>query len=449
MTRAQTNVVQRLVADLRPRPQNARTHSRKQIRKIADSIERFGFVAPVLIEPDGKIIAGHGRVDAAKLLGMPAVPTITVIHLSSEEARAYVIADNKLATLAGWDRELLAVEIAELQEVFPDMDLTVMGFEIEEIAILQDVAGSKIGVAPEPALSSIDRTVPAVTETGDVWLIGSHKLLCGDALDPACYLALLGKERADLVVTDPPYNVPIAGHVSGLGVHREFAMASGEMSRVQFQRFLNQVCANLTRFSRSGSLHYVFMDWRSIADLVNVGEAHFETLLNIIVWVKSNAGLGSLYRSQHELVALFKHGKRAHKNNVQLGANGRYRTNVWNYAGANSFGPERAQNLADHPTVKNLEMITEAIRDASDQADLVLDPFAGSGTTLLATERCGREARLIELDEQYCDGIVRRAANCGLGAKLFSTGETFDQLKVRREAERHGDASAPHSASAS
>ncbi len=438
MSKTPTNVIHLPIASLRPRPKNARTHSKKQVRKIADSIERFGFVTPVLVDGDNTIIAGHGRVEAAKLLGLSRVPTLTLDHLSPEETRAYVIADNKLASLAGWDREILALEIAELVETAPELDLTVTGFELEEIALLQDVAGSKVSPSAEAPIPEIDRSAQAVTHPGDLWLIGGHRLLCGDALDPANYSILLGKERADLVITDPPYNVPITGHVCGRGAitHREFAMASGEMTRAEFQRFLLKVCANLTRFSRSGSLHYVFMDWRSIGDLLDAGEAHYDALLNIIVWVKANGGMGTLYRSQHELVALFKRGRRAHKNNVELGANGRYRTNVWEFAGASGFGRGRKQEVADHPTVKNLEMITEAIRDASDQGDLVLDPFAGSGTSLIAAEHARREARLIELDEYYCDVIVKRAAQAGLSSRLSPTGEIFNEVEIRRSRER-------------
>lgn len=282
-------------ASLKPRSSNARTHSRKQVRKIADSIQRFGFVTPVLIDREGTIIAGHGRVEAAKLTGLAEVPTLTVDHLSPAEVRAYVIADNKLATLAGWDRELLAIEVAELIEVAPELDLTVTGFELEEIQLLQDVAGSKNTPPVEGPLPQIERSSPAITKLGDLWLIGPHKLLCGDALDPESFAALLGGERADLVITDPPYNVPIKGHVSGLGSvqHREFVMASGEMSRAEFQRFLLTMCGNLARFSRSGSLHYVFMDWRSIGDLLAAGEAHYDALLNIIVYVKPSGGMGT------------------------------------------------------------------------------------------------------------------------------------------------------------
>jgi ParB-like chromosome segregation protein Spo0J len=331
-----SKIVELAIEELQPQTGNSRTHSKKQIRKLADSIRAFGFVNPVLIDGDRIIVAGHGRVEAARLLGMESVPTIALTHLTPDELRAYVIADNKLASLAGWDRELLAIEMASLAELAPELDLAITGFEVEEIEILIDVAEPKAAVA-EPAIPAVRRDAPATTRLGDLWEIGRHRLLCGNALERSDYQALLGRERADVAIADPPYNVPIAGHVSGLGAvqHREFAMASGEMSRHQFQRFLSDVCSNLARFSRSGSLHYIFMDWRSIGDLLAAGEQSYDELLNLIVWVKSNGGMGALYRSRHELLALFKRGKRAHKNNVQLGATGRYRTNVWEYPGVN------------------------------------------------------------------------------------------------------------------
>jgi DNA modification methylase len=218
----------------------------------------------------------------------------------------------------------------------------------------------------------------------------------------------------------------------GATQHAEFVVGSGELTRAQFQRFLQDMCRNLAAFSRSGSLHYIFMDWRSIGDLLGAGEANYDGLHNLIVWVKTNGGgMGSHYRSQHELVALFKRGKRPHKNNVALGVNGRNRTNVWQYPGANTG---RRDDLKLHPTVKNLDMITEAIRDASDRGDLVLDGFAGSGTLLIAAQASGRRARLVELDPFYCDLIVARAHQIGLDATLESTGAPYHQVAAERTA---------------
>jgi len=429
------SIVYKRISELKPRRNNARTHSPKQLQMIARSIKQSEFLSPILIETDGTIICGHARLAAAKRLEIEQLPTICVSHLTAAEIRAFVIAENQITTKAGWDRELLSMELAEIADLDPALDLTITGFELEEIDLLLDIGEPRI--TPPFTSPPIDRSRPAVTRLGDLWIIGQHRLLCGDALEASSYRALLGKERADLVITDPPFNVRIRGHVSGLGAvkHPEFVQASGELSREQFRRFLVRALENAARASRSGSLHYIFMDWRSIADLIQAGEAIYDDFLNLIIWSKSSAGMGSLYRSQHELIALFKWGRRPHRNRVQLGANGRHRSNVWQYPGANTFGKSRDRDLALHPTVKNAEMIADTIKDASDPGDIVLDPFAGSGTTVIAAEQCRRAARMIELDPYYCDVIVRRAADCGLSAHLSNTGEEFSGVALSRAAD--------------
>jgi DNA modification methylase len=433
MKKPELSIVDQPITNLVARASNPRTHSKKQIRKIADSIKEFGFVTPVLVDMDNVVIAGHGRLEAAKLLDLDAIPTLALGHLSATQVRAYVIADNKLAALAGWDKDLLALEIAELTELDIDLDLTVTGFDVEELELLADAAASKSSI-DEPGPVAPDLSASPTTRLGDIWECGNHRLYCGDALDSESFKMLLDKERADMVITDPPYNVPINGHVSGLGAnsHDEFLMASGEMSKQAFERFLSTMCSQLARFSKSGSLHYIFMDWRSIADLIGAGEQHFTQLLNIIVWAKTNGGMGALYRSQHELAALFKNGTRAHKNNVALGSNGRYRTNVWTYPGMSSFGTDRNEELSTHPTVKNCDMIADAIRDVSDKNDIILDPFGGSGTTLIAAEKTGRRSRLIELDPRYCDCILKRAEGAGLAPRLLPDKMEFAAVQAIR-----------------
>jgi hypothetical protein len=370
-----------------PRARNPRVHSKRQLEQIAASIRRFGFLNPVLVDADQGIIAGHGRVEAAKLLGLNEIPTLRVDHLNKAEIRAYVIADNKLAENAGWDKALLALELREIS-VEIDLEITVTGFESAEIDILIDGLDDASDIQQE---TTIDRLLPAISHTGDLWLIGEHRLYCGDARASETYEALLGKERAGCIITDPPYNVAIDGHVSGLGQvrHREFAMAAGEMTPAEFTGFLKSVFENLTQYSRQGSLHYIFMDWRHMQELLGAGKVYSE-LKNLCVWAKTNAGMGSLYRSQHELVFVYKHGNAPHTNNVELGRFGRHQTNVWSYAGMNTFGKDRDSELAMHPTVKPLTMVADAMLDASRRREIVLDAFAGSGTTLLAAEKTGR-----------------------------------------------------------
>lgn len=397
------------VSSLKPYPRNARTHSKRQIRQIADSIREFGWTNPILIDDRAGLIAGHGRIEAAKLLGLVQVPVIRLADMSEAQKRAYVIADNKLAENAGWDRGLLAIEIQGLIEIDPLFDIEMTGFVMGEIDVLigeQAVAADRAAANRQ---SEIDPDRPMISKPGDLWMLGSHRLLCGDATKPESFAKLLDGEKAQMIFTDPPYNVRIDGHVCGLGSvkHDEFAMASGEMSEAEFTTFLKTVLGNLAAASADGSIHYVCMDWRHMLELLSAGRQVYADLKNICVWNKTNGGMGSLYRSKHEMVAVFKNGDAPHINNVELGRHGRYRTNVWDYEGVNTFGKER-DALAMHPTVKPVQLIEDAILDCSDRGDSVLDAFCGSGSTLIAAERSGRRGFGLELEPKYVDASLRR-----------------------------------------
>jgi DNA modification methylase len=422
------------VRELRPHPNNARTHSKKQIRQIAKSIQQFGFCNPVLVDDAKQIIAGHGRVEAAKLLGIDAVPTVRLSHLSEADRRAYVLADNKLAEKAGWDRELLAIELQGLIELDVDIELT--GFEMAEIDLIleeareasSDASGPE-DAAPEPSPG------PVVSQTGDLWLLGSHHLLCDDARDQAAYDQLLAGAKAEFVFTDPPYNVAIDGHVCGLGriQHREFAMGCGEMSEAEFTAFLKTVFSLVADNSIDGSIHQICMDWRHSWEMLEAGRTVYAELKNLCVWNKSNAGMGSFYRSKHELVFVWKSGTAAHLNNFELGQHGRHRSNVWDYPGVNTIRPGRLEELAMHPTVKPVALVADAIKDCSRRGGLVLDPFCGSGTILIAAERTSRKARALEIDPIYVDVAVRRwQAYAGKSAILAGSSETFETTAERR-----------------
>lgn len=421
------------LTSLAPYANNARTHSKKQIRQIADSIKEFGWTNPVLIDVDGGVIAGHGRLEAAKLLGIDQVPTIRLEDLTEGQKRAYVIADNKLAEQAGWDIELLATEFEGLIEI--DIDLELTGFEAPEIDLILAANDDTIPPDEVDEIPAPDLSAPAVSRLGDLWLLGDHRLYCGDATDPFSYESLLGDEKAQLVFTDPPYNVPVSGHVSGLGKakHREFAMASGEMTDDGFTAFLKSVADNMVTHSVDGSIHFICMDWRHAANLLSAGHASYTEFKNLCVWNKSNAGMGSLYRSRHELVFVFKNGNASHINNVELGKHGRYRTNVWNYAGANTFSKTRDEDLALHPTVKPVALVADALLDCSKRNGLVLDPFSGSGTTIMAADRTGRRAAVIELDPLYVDVAIRRyEKHTGKVVHLSATGATFAETAGAR-----------------
>ena len=415
------------LADLIPHERNARTHSKKQLKQIADSIKRFGFTNPVLVDACNSVVAGHGRIEAAKMLGMTDVPVLRLEHMTEAEKRAYVIADNRLAELAGWDNDLLTLEFEAIAELDNDLDLALTGFDPAEIEALLN----GLDTDTEENALEIDDGLPVVTSLGDIWMLGDHLIICGDATDPAVYRVLLGGEKAQMVFTDPPYNVPVNGHICGLGKvqHDEFVMASGEMNEEEFTEFLTQVTNNLAKFSSDGSIHYICMDWRHIGELLAAGRTSYAEFKNLVVWNKDNGGMGAFYRSKHELVFVFKNGKGKHINNFGLGEHGRYRTNVWHYAGVNSLKAGRADELAMHPTVKPVAMVADAIRDCSRRGGIVLDVFSGSGTTIIAAEQTGRIARAIELDPQYVDVTIRRwQSMTGREATLLRSGVTFDDL---------------------
>ena len=415
----------RAVGALVAHPNNPRTHSPKQLKQIEASIRRFGFLNPVLVDGESRIIAGHGRVAAAKVIGMERVPVISIEGMSEADRRAYVIADNRLAELAGWDNELLRLELGGILELEPDFDLDLTGFIGGELEAL--LAAADQDDADEVAPPEVDRA-RIVSGPGDLWHLGRHRLICGDARDPAVFDRLLGGELAQMVITDPPYNVPVNGHVCGLGKirHAEFAMASGEMTEAEFETFLKEVLGNLASSSADGSIHFVCMDWRHMRELIGAGYAVYDELKNLIVWNKDNGGMGAFYRSKHELVFAFKRGKAAHINNFELGQHGRYRTNVWDYAGINSLKAERAEELAMHPTVKPVQMIADAILDCSKRNGIVLDAFSGSGTTIMAAEQTMRRAYAMEIDPAYVDVAIRRwEAATGKQATLGDTGTTF------------------------
>lgn len=399
------------LSSLKSYGRNARTHSKKQIRQIAASIEEFGFTNPVLIDNDHTILAGHGRVDAVKLLGWHDVPCIRVESMTAHQKRAYVLADNKIGMNAQWDEDLLAEELQAIIDMDGvSFDVGITGFSIEEVDHLLE------GVGMEEANNPADDYLPEFNNKqtrcclGDIWKLGDHRLICGNGLIPETVARLMDGMCAQMIFTDPPYNVPVEGHVCGLGriKHREFAMACGEMSSTQFTDFLRRAFENMVAHSLDGSIHFICMDWRHMGEMLYAGGAVYDELKNLIVWAKDNGGMGTFYRSRHELIFVFKHGKAPHVNTFELGQKGRYRTNVWEYKGVNSRGSHRKEALHMHPTVKPVQMIADAIKDVSQRKGIVLDLFAGSGSTLIAAHKTGRRAYLCEIDPVYCDLIIRR-----------------------------------------
>jgi DNA modification methylase len=431
-----SKIVQLPIHSLRPYANNGRTHSKRQIKQIFESIKRFGFVNPVLIDESGQIIAGHGRVKAAEQLGLRRIPTIALEHLSEAEKRAYIIADNRLAEKAGWDREILAIELQGLIDLDFDVELT--GFDMGEIDLILDEAAEAGEAHSQPEDDAPDVAPgPATTQVSDLWILGKHRLFCGDARDAHAYTTVLDGQLAEFACVDPPYNVRIEGNVSGLGrvKHRNFSMACGEMDERQFTDFLRAAFHLMATHTLNGAIHCIFMDWRHTFEMLTAGRAVYHELKNICVWHKTNAGMGSQYRSQHEFVFVWKKGSGPHVNNIELGRYGRSRSNVWSYAGVNTLRPGRLDELAMHPTVKPVALVADAIKDCSRRGGRVLDPFAGSGTTVIAAEKTGRQARAIEIDPYYCDVAIRRwQAYTGKNAVHADTGQFFEDHEARNRA---------------
>jgi DNA modification methylase len=422
------------IGRLKPASRQVRRRDATQNARLALSIASFGICRPILIGPDFTIIEGHGIWEAAKQLGIEEAPCIVVEHLSASEVRKLSIALNRLAETGAWDIEALSAEFEELTVL--EEDLVVTGFEMAEIdtLLLGDVDEVEADVVPDPPAVAISRM-------GDLWALGEHRLIHGDARDEVAYVQLLGKgETVQFVLTDEPFNVPVGGHVTG-GKHREFAMASGEMTSAEFLAFNKEWMTPALTYLAEGGFLATFIDWRSLEIVLAAGRELDLTLFNLIAWVKSNAGQGGLWRSQHEMLPIFKKGDAQHVNNIRMGKSGRWRSNVWTYPGASSLGSDAREGLEQHPTVKPRAMLEDALIDVTNRGDIVLDPFVGSGSMVLAAEATGRLCRAIEYDGRYCDLTISRWQEMtGAEARLVGTGETFAEVKARRDGDGGSEA---------
>jgi hypothetical protein len=420
---------------LSPYSNNARTHTKHQIRQIAASIKEFGFSSPLLLDNNNVIVAGHARLEAAKILGLETIPTIRLGTLTSDQIRAYVLADNKLASNAGWDERILAVELQNLIAVDGDLDVTITGFEVPEVDLILEAAKDK---PDTDDVFDVSQRIESVTRLGDLWLLGKHRIFCGNSLHESSYKTLMAARQANVIFADPPYNLPVDGNVCGHGsVHyREFVMGAGEMNEAEFTAFLSTTLRLLVRHSTNGSVHFICIDRRHMGELGVVGKQVYESLLNLCVWDKGHGGLGSFYRSRHEMIFVFRNGGRPHRNNIMLGKFGRDRANVWGYASINAFSKQSDEDnlLALHPTLKPVSLVADAILDCSARGELVLDSFLGSGTTLIAAERVGRTCYAIEIDPIYVDVAIRRwQKKTGDRAIHAVTATFFDDVAVSAE----------------
>jgi DNA modification methylase len=435
----QTNlrVEQVETTSLIPYEKNTKIHKEKQVNQIAYCMLQVGFVNPMLIDENDVIIAGHGRWLAAKQLGMQEVPVIRLKHLSEAQKKTYRIADNKLTENGLWDYDLLKLELSDLEKLELDFSLDITGFDLVDIDVILDPGLKKKDTKPDEEANAVP-FIPeeeVVSTLGDIWQLGKHRIICGSSLEELTFDKLFEGKKADTTLCDAPYNVQIDGHVGGKGKikHKEFAMASGEMSKSEFTHFLKMAMTLQAKYSVDGSIHFQCMDWRHMQEMLDAGLSIYSELKNLCVWNKDNGGMGSLYRSKHELVFVFKNGTKPHINNVELGSHGRYRTNVWDYAGINSFGKEK-DNLKYHPTVKPMEMVRDAILDVTNRGQIVLDAFLGSGTTLIAAEKCGRICYGIELDPLYIDTAIRRWEDItGEDAINVGSGKSYKELLLAKK----------------
>lgn len=411
---------------LKPNPDNPKLHNRKQRRAIEASIRRFGFIVPIVIDDENRIVAGHGRWEAAKEAGLDEVPVIRVKFMSDADRRAFALAENRLSEMGGWDDALLKKELGALFDQGYDLEIT--GFSTADLDLSIEVDTS--ATTEEVIQVSTDCWV---SRPGDLWTVGPHRLLCGNSLDPNDVERVLGGELAAMVFSDPPYGVRVNGHVSGTGRFAEFQMMSGEQTSAELTQFLRTIFRNCVRFSKPASIHYQCMDWRHIREILDAADGVYSEYKQLCVWVKSdNAGLGTFYRSQHELIFVFKSGPGKHTNNFELGQTGRYRTNVWQYPMAGAFRRGGKADLEAHPTCKNQAMVIDAIRDCSNPGELIFDPFSGSGTTLAAAHRAGRRGASIEIEPRYVDTTLHRLmAVTGVDAVL-ADGRTFEQVAADR-----------------
>jgi DNA modification methylase len=423
------------IETLKPNPRNAKIHPQKQIRQLADIIANLGFLSPILADRDGKILAGHCRWQAANQLGLKRVPVIRVEGLSEAQLRALALADNKIAEGAGWDRQKLCEELVELSPLLFEegLDIGLSGFAPAEIdQLMADFEED----SSDPADSfdhSWSNAEAAVTNRGDLWILGHHRLLCGDARNGEDVAHLMSGSKAAMAFLDPPYNVRIRDVVGrGRLKHSEFKMGVGELSSSEFIKFLRDALGSAATASRDGAAHFVCMDWRHIGELIEAGGSVYGSMLNLAVWVKTNAGQGSFYRSQHELIGVFRVGLGPHLNNVELGRHGRSRSNVWHYAGVNTFRAGRLDDLRSHPTVKPVALVADAIKDVTRRREIFLDTFCGSGTTILAAERVGRQAYALEIEPRFVDVAIKRWQEFTRRDVIhFETGLTFNEVSER------------------
>lgn len=435
MTNQTDLVIERvLISSIRTNPRHTRKCTAAQIKRVKRSIQAFGYNVPVLVDRNGQLIAGHVRVEALRALGYTEVLAIRLEHLTPEQVEAFAIAENRLVETGEFDDAMLGLVLKDLSALDLEFSLDVTGFSMPEIDLKIDALDQ---VEDRDADEEPVRPGPAVVKLGDLWTLGRHRMICGSALETQTYERLMQGDRAAMVFTDPPYGVGISGHVKANGktTHREFVMGGAEMSSSELTTFFTTAWRLCSDHSVDGSLHYAFIDGAHLFEMLTATHAVYDRQLALCVWSKP-PGMGSFYRHAHELVVVSKKGKAPHRNNIQLGKFGRNRTTVWSHSGAGTFlrSAEDGDLMAEHPTPKPTRLVVDALLDASSRGDVILEPFCGSGSTLIAAERTGRRCRAIELDPLYCDLIIRRWQRHTGDVALREDGVAFNTLEQQEAA---------------
>ncbi len=415
------------VAQLRYKPLDASRRSKADVRRAKPFVARHPDRAlPIVVGKNNEVLCGAIFVEAAREEGISRLRVVRQSDLSEEEELLYSTASNKLLSIVAWDGEAMELAVRNLEDHFDDFGAELIGFAPGELDHIIGLASSGSGED-----NVADPTAHCVSKLGSIYRLDNHLVVCGDATLAATFSSFSGTELATAAICDPPFGCRIDGFVSKRGKHKDFVQAAGEMSEEELRTFFQNFCKALRPTLAPGALVYLFIDWRSLSLLLAVGEEVFGKLINFCVWAKDRAGMGSFYRSQHELVLVFAVLGAKHRNNIELGRHGRDRSNLWSYPSAASSRNGRERDmLKHHPTPKTVEMIADAMLDCSSRGEIIIDAFLGSGSSLIAAERTSRICRGVELDPHYVDLTIRRWQDwTGKEAVDVATGRTFNELE--------------------
>jgi DNA modification methylase len=409
-------------------PNRLRKSNRESRRRLSKSVDKFGIKGALIVDRDTRmIVAGNALWEAARDLGLDEVPIILESFATEADRRAFILTHNRLAEDSSWDMKLVQAELKFLLAQHYDFEITGFSTNDLDFAFVTESDPKKDEVIVPNAWAR------AVSRMGDRWAVGPHVIVCGDSLEPFSYDLALGGKLADAVFSDPPYGVSVSNHVTTTNRFREFAMMSGKQTEAELTAFFRRVFRNCVQYSRPASIHFQCIDWRHVREMIDAAEGVYTEFKNICVWDKGVPALGSMYRSQHEFILVFKSGRGRHVRNFATGKTGRFRSNIWKYERESHFSKDRDEIA--HPTPKIPAMIIDAIRDVTNPGDLVLDPFCGSGATAVAAHHAGRRCATIEIDPLYVDAALQRLSKTVGEPAVLADGRTFDEVAADRSNE--------------